>query len=196
MTALEDIRAAVAELREVRRAPGRGRALYDLNLWKGAQRKALDEEYQRRLAEIEDMPDSRPEDRVSPKVLGFVAEAVAQGYSRSNIRKALGLAALGEADEIIAMAGGYVHEQIATGDAKAYTLRALDSVHSRGWPMYAVTLLETGESYAAVYLVTSGEPDAVDRRHLRIQPSPPGSVDILDRIFASGAAEEIFRRGK
>jgi hypothetical protein len=192
----DDLKAAIRELRETRRKPSRGRALYELNIWKGEQRKALDEEYERRLAEIEAAPEPTLEDEVSPKVLGLVAQAVAEGVSRSNIRLALGFQTLAATDEVIAMATTEVRQAIAEGDALPYSIRPTGETHGRGWPMYEVTLVDDGETYSSVYLITTGHTHAVDRRHLRINPSPIGSSEILDRIYQSGAAQQIFELGK
>lgn len=196
MSVTDDIHAAMVELRELRQRPARGRALYELNIWKGEERRKLDAEYERRLAEIEAAPEVTLEDSVSPKVLGLVGKAVAQGVSRSNIRKALGKSSLSDTDEIIALASGYVHEQIQQGEIAGFSLRLTGQKHSGGWPMYAVTLLSTGETHEAVYLVTTGATKLVERRHLRIAPAPAGSAEILDAIFESGAASEMFQRGK
>lgn len=195
MSTLDDLREAVAKLRDTRRMPTRGRALYELNIWKGEQRKALDEEYERRLAEIEAEPEPTIEDQVSPAVLSLVAKAVAEGVSRSNIRRALGKTTLDETDEIIQLATRQQHELVAKGEVASFTLRPTGHIHAKGWPMYEVTLLDEQETYSSVYLVTANAVE-VERRHLRILPSPAGSSDILDRIFASGAAAEIFARGK
>lgn len=195
MSTLDELREAVRELRETRNKPNRGRALYELNLWKGEQRKALDEEYERRVAEIEAAPEPTVEDGVNPKVLGLVAQALREGASRSKIRVALGRQTLAETDEIIALTSTVVEEAIASGEVEPYSIRPTGQTHGRGWPMYEVTLLDTGETYSSVYLITTGHTHAVDRRHLRINPSPIGSSDILDRIYASGAAQAIFELG-
>lgn len=196
MSTVDDLKAAVKELREIRRTPTRGRALYELNLWKGEQRKALDEEYERRLAEIEAAPEPTLEDEVSPKVLSLVAQAVHEGVSRSNIRLALGKQTLAETDEVIALAVETTEVEIRGGVIPSFTLRPTGNVHGRGWPTYSVNLSTTGETFSEVYLITSPNTHAVDRRHLRINPSPIGSSEILDRIYASGAAKAIFERGK
>ena len=196
MTTLDDIRAAVAELREIRRRPTRGQAIYELNLWLGAQRKALQEEYERKLLEIEEQPEPTLEDRVSPKVLSLVGRAVAEKVSRSNIRRALGLTTLDETDEVIRLATGHLHEAVEKGTATGYSLAPTGEIHAKGWPMYAVTLIATGETHSSVYLITTPRTTEVERRHLRISPSPAGSEEILDAVWSSGAGEEIFRRGK
>jgi hypothetical protein len=196
MSTVEEIKAAVKELREIRQKPSRGRALYELNLWKGEQRRALDEEYERRLAEIEAAPEPTLEDEVSPKLLSLVAQAVREGVSRSNIRIALGKQTLTEADEVIALAGTQFQEEVAQGSAEKFTLSETGKVHGRGWPMYEVKLLDTGETFESVSIITGPNTHAVDRRHLRIHPSPIGSSEILDRIHESGAAQAIFELGK
>jgi hypothetical protein len=196
MSTLDELKAAVKELREIRRNPGRGRALYDLNIWKGEQRRALDLEYQRRLAEIEAAPEPKIEDEVSPQILGLVGQAVMEGVSRSNIRIALGKASLAEADEIIELSRGKFREAVAAGAVEAFSIAETGETHGRGWPMYEVTLLATGEKFASVYLITSPNTQAVDRRHLRIHPAPAGSSETLDLIWESGAAQAIFERGQ
>jgi hypothetical protein len=196
VTTLEEIRAAVAELREVRRKPTRGQALYELNLWLGAQRKALQEEYERKLLQIEDQPEPTLEDRVNPEVLSLVGRAVAEKVSRSNIRRALGLTTLDETDEVIRLATGHLHEAVEKGAAVGFTLTPTGETHAKGWPMYAVTLLATGETHSSVYLITTPRTTQVERRHLRISPSPAGSEEILDAVWSSGAAEAIWARGK
>jgi hypothetical protein len=196
MSTVEELKAAVRELREIRRVPTRGRAVYELNLWKGEQRKALDEEYDRRLAEIEAAPEPTIEDEVSPEVLALVAQAVREGVSRSNIRVALGKQSLAETDEVIALAVDTTQAQVQTGEAQPFTIAPTGETHGRGWPMYEVTLLDTGETFRSVYLITSPNTHEVDRRHLRINPSPIGSSEILDRIHESGAGRAIFDLGK
>lgn len=195
MSTLDDIKAAVREVREIRRKPTRGRSLYELNLWLGQQRAALNEEYQRRRNEIEASEEPTVEDEVSPKVLALVAEAVAEGLSRSNLRRALGKSTLAEVDEVIAMATGALQERVAAGDL-LYTLKPDGKVHAKGWPLYTVTLLATGESHSGIHLITSARTTEVGRQHLRISPSPAGSDEILDSIWESGAAGEIFALGK
>lgn len=196
MTILDDIKEAVAELREIRRMPTRGQAIYELNLWLGEQRKALNEEYQRRLLEIEVAEEPTLADSVSPKILDLVAKAVAQGMSRSNIRRALGKSTLGETDEIIALSGVHLVQEIHAGTADGFTLTPTGETHVKGWPMYAVTLLESGETHKSVYLITTARTAEVERRHLRITPAFGGSEEVLDAVWSSGAAKEIFARGK
>lgn len=193
MTILDEIKAAV---NETTRPTTRGRALYDLNIWLGNARKALNEEYEQRLAAIEAQEEPTTQDKVSPKVLELVAMARAQGKSRTDIRRALGLKTLDEADEVIDMAGGFLQEEIAEGKADAFVLIPTGQYHAQGWPIYDVNLIETGDSHTGIYLVTSGKTKEVQRRHLRISPSPAGSAEILDAVFASGAAAEMFARGK
>lgn len=190
----DEIKTAVQDLRDTRRMPGRGRALYDLNIWKGEQRRQLDEEYQRRLLAIEAEPEPTIEDTLSPHVLALVAKAAVEGVSRSKIRVALGKSSLAETDEIIALATAHLHEQIEAHTADPFALTLTGDIHNGGWPMYSVTLLDTGETFSAVYLVGGGS--EVDRRMLRIKPSPAGSAEILDRIFESGAAAAMFLQGK
>jgi hypothetical protein len=196
VTIIEDIKDAVAELREIRRKPTRGRALYELNLWLGQARRELQAEYNRRLTEIEAEPEPTLDDRVSPAVLDLVAKAVAEGQSRSNIRRALGLSTLAETDEVIALSGAHLTQEIAAGQQEAFTLSPTGEVHVKGWPMYAVTLLDTKQTHSAVYLITTARTTEVERRHLRISPSPAGSEEILDAVWSSGAATEMFARGK
>lgn len=196
MTILDEIKDAVVESQALRIAPTRGRAIYDLNRWLGEQRKALEEEYRERLSQIEAEQEPELEERITPKVLDLVARARAQGKSRTDIRRALKLKTLDEVDEVIAMASGHLQEEISEGKAAGYVLTPTGAVHGRGWPIYDVTLIETGETHRGVYLVVSGTPTQALRRHLRISPSPAGSAEILDAVFESGAAAEMLARGK
>jgi len=184
MSILDDLKAAV---RAKSTAPTRGQRLYELNRWLGDERAKLAQEYQRRRDEIEAEDEPTIEEQYSPEVLDLVAQAVAHGESRTNIRRALGKKTLDEADEVIAL---------ARDTSGGYNLTPDGTVHAKGWPMYTVTLVSTGGSHSGVYLVTSPKTQAVERRHLRISPSPAGSDEILDAVWESGAAEEIFARGK
>jgi hypothetical protein len=127
----------------------------------------------------------------------MVATAVASGTSRSAIRVALGKQSLAETDAVIAAAQGELHTQIESGEAAPFALIPTGKVHGKGWPMYRVTLHDTGETFESVYLVTpTGNLSGAARVHLRIAPSPAGSAEILDRVFEAGAAEEMFRLGR
>ena len=116
--------------------------------------------------------------------------------SRSNIRRALGLTTLDEADEVIALAVGKRTEEAASGKAEGFDLFATGEVHSKGWPMYKVNLLPENKLISSVYLVTTARTTQVERRHLRLTPSVPGSEEILDEVWSSGAAQAIFDIGK
>jgi hypothetical protein len=192
----DDIKSAVAELRQLRTAPTRGQQIYELNLWLGEERKRLQDEYSRRLTEIEMQREPSAADRVSPKVLDLVGHAVAQKVSRSNIRRALGFSTLEETDEVIALATGQLREAVVEGRAEGFDLVPTGETHVKGWPMYKVVILPEGTVYSAVYLVTTPRTTEVERRHLRLSPSVPGSEEILDAVWSSGAAREIFARGK
>lgn len=195
MSAVDDIKLAMAEHRANRKVLPKGAAIYALNRWKGEESRKLRDEYERRKAAIEAGPDD-VKDEVGPEVLTAVAEAAAQGISRSSIRIALGKQTMEEADEIIKLAVGTMHEKIESGEAAAFTLRPTDRVHAKGWPMYMVTMHETDEAFGSVYLVTTAGATQVARSHMRISPSPAGSQEILDRLFEAGVGAEIFRRGK
>lgn len=195
MGAVDEIKAAMRQWRTDRKGGGnRGQALYDLNRWKGQQRKALDEEYARRLAEIEAIPDT-PEAGIPDSVLDLIYQAVREGASRSAIRVAAGKQTLQDADDLIALATERFQGKVDSGEADAFDLLPTGSAHARGWPMYTVTLNATGESYGAVYLITP-DGSTPKRAHLKIHPAPPGSVDILNQVWDSGAAEAMFTRGK
>lgn len=195
MTAIDDIKAAMAEHRATRKVIPKGAAIYALNRWKGEESRKLRDEYERRKAEIEAGPDN-VKDEVGPEVLTAVAEATAQGFSRTSIRIALGKQTIEEADEIIELAVGTMHQKIETGEVAAFTLRATGKLHAKGWPMYTVTMHDTDEAFSSVYLVTTAGATEVARTHMRISPSPAGSQEILDRLFEAGVGAEMFRRGK
>lgn len=195
MTAVDELKEAMKSWRASRKGGGgRGKALFDLNRWKGEQRRALDEEYNQRLAEIEAMPQAE-ETYMPDEVLDLVAKAHRDGASRSAIRIALGKQSLSDADGVIQAALERFQGRVAQGAEGAYTLKATGDVHGRGWPFYDVTLHETGETYRGLHLITP-EGATLKPAHLRIQPAPPGSIDILHRVWNSGAASEMFERGK
>lgn len=195
MGTLDDLKAAMRDWRTARKGGGsRGQALYDLNRWKGEQRKALDEEYNRRLAEIETIPDT-PETGIPEAALDLISQAVREGASRSAIRVALGKQTLGEADEVIAYAQDRFQDKVSSGAEGAFMLISTGQTTGRGWPEYDVLLHATGETHKGVTL-TSPPNATLKRAHLRIQPAPPGSVDILNQVWESGAAQEMFSRGK
>ena len=189
----EQIRAAVRAERDSGKGTSKGKARYALNLWKGEQRRALDAEYNRRLAEIDAMDEDDVQEGVD--VLALVAQARAVGISRTRLRIALGKSSMAEVDSVIARAREHFAEQMEAGSAQAFTLRDTGKVHAKGWPMYAVTVHETGETHEAVYLVINGEGPA-QRRHLRIYPAPAGSQEILESLDALGVTTEMFSRGK
>lgn len=195
MSIIDDIREAMHAFRKVKPA-SKGKALYELNHWKGEERKRLDAEYDARRAAIEAQPDEQPQDGIPAEVLALVAQAVLEGVSRSNIRIALGKQTLQEADEVIALARGDFAHRIETGEADLFTLRPTGTVHSKGWPMYQVTLHDTEESYMSVYLVTPPTAGEVKRSHMRLLPSPPGSAEILDRLWEAGVGDAIWEKGK
>lgn len=193
MSALDDIKEAMKSWRASRKGGGRGKALFDLNRWKGEQRRALDEEYNRRLAEIEAIPEAE-ETYMPDEVLDLVAKAHREGASRSAIRIALGKQSLSDADEVIQAATERFKGRVAQGQEGAYLLKPTGATHARGWPLYDVTLNETGETFKGLHLITP-KGSILKRMHLRIQPAPPGSVDILQRVWDAGAAQEMFDRG-
>lgn len=195
MSAVDDIRAAMARYRADREILPKGAAIFELNRWKGEESRKLADEYARRKAEIDARPDSVREE-VSPEVLALVAEAVAQGYSRSAIRIALGKQTLPETDDIITLAQGTIQERVESGEAAPYSLRKTGKIHAKGWPMYTVTMHDTGEAFGAVYLVPTAGTKGATRTSMRLSPSVPGSGEILDRLFEVGVAEDIFLRGK
>lgn len=195
MSAVDEIREAMARYRAERTVVPKGQAIFNLNRWKGEESRKLREEYDRRLAEIEEREDN-PREGVSEEVLTAVALGVAQGLSRSAIRIALGKQTMQEADEVIALAQGDFHEKIESGEVAPFTLVPTGKVHGKGWPMYKVTMHDTGETYSAVYLVTTTGATEALRAHMRISPSPAGSQEILDSLFQEGVGAEMFRLGK
>lgn len=195
MTAVDELKDAMKSWRASRKGGGgRGKALFDLNRWKGEQRRALDEEYNRRLAEIEAIPEAE-ETYMPDEVLDLVAKAHREGTSRSAIRIALGKQSLSDADEVIRAATERFQDRVAGGAEGAYVLKPTGDVHGRGWPFYDVTLHETGETHRGLYLITP-DGSTLKQAHLRIQPAPPGSQEILSQVWNSGAASEMFERGK
>lgn len=197
MSTIEALREAA---QRARKGPGvnstRGRALYELNRWKGQQRRELDEEYRRRLDEIDALPEIETKETADADVLALVAQAVLEGASRSTIRVALGKQTLQETDEIIAIAKGNFQERLEGGEVEAYTLTPTGTVHAKGWPTYSVRMHDTNETFTAVYLVTPPAVGEVKRTHMRLMPSPAGSGEILDRLWEAGVAQAIWERGK
>ena len=194
MSIIDDIKAAMVANR-TGGPVSKGKALYELNRWMGEESQKLKEEYARRKAAIDARSDD-PREAIPAEVMTMVATAVAAGFSRSAIRVALGKQSLAETDVVIAAAQGKLHEQIESGEAAPFTLLPTGKVHGKGWPMYTVTLNETGESFTSVYLVTPANTTWVARAHMRISPSPAGSQEILDRLFEAGVGAEMFRLGK
>ncbi len=173
----------------------KGKALYELNRWMGEESQKLKEEYARRKAAIDARSDD-PREAMPAEVLTMVATAVAAGFSRSAIRVALGKQSLAETDAVIAAARGDLQTQIESGTAAPFALIPTGKVHGKGWPMYRVTLHESGETYESVYLVTTANATEAARSQMRISPSPAGSQEILDTLFQVGVGTEMFRLGK
>lgn len=195
MTVTSEIKDAMARWRKERKTSSKGQARYDLNRWLGEERDKLTQEYKARLAEIESREDE-VKDSVPPEVLSLVAKAVEEGVSRSSIRVALGKQSLDETDEIIAIARAEFEHKIEAGEEEGFTLTPTGVVHTRGWPMYKVTVRSTGETFESVYLVTGPTTTEAARNHLRIAPSKPGSQDVLDYLHSLGVASEMFNLGK
>lgn len=196
MNVIDEIREAMQKQRRERKVNPKGQLLFELNTWLGEERKRLKEEYEERKAAIEDAPDDVPQEILGKDVLHLVARAVGEGVSRSAIRVALGKKSLEEVDDIIIVARGALRQDLATGDAKAYSLKPTGEIHAKGWPMYSVVMHDTDETFESIYIVTLAGRDEITRASMRITPSPPGSVDILNRMWEAGVGHEILARGK
>lgn len=196
MSTLDDLHKTMREWRTARKGGGsRGQALYDLNRWLGEERKKLSAEYERRRSDIEAIPDT-VDAGFPDEALDLVAKAHREGASRSAIRVALGKQSLSDADEVIALARERFQGKVQSGQEGAYALSPTGEVHpGKGWPFYNVTLHATGETHKGLHLITP-EGFSLKRAHLKIHPAPPGSQEILEAVWASGAAEEMFQRGK
>lgn len=187
MSVIDDLKATMKAWRADRKTSGRGQALFDLNRWLGEERRKLNEEYAAKRAEIEAL-DDRPQDTLPEAALELVWKAVTEGISRSSIRVALGKQTLDETDDVIQAA----RDRYAT--EVGYVLTPTGATHARGWPFYDVKLNDTGEEFKGLYLTTTG--DEVKSHHMKIHPSPPGSTEILARIWSYGIGEAMFARGK
>lgn len=190
MGALEDLAAGMKTWRQTRKTPPQGQARYDLNRWLGAERQKLQDEYRRRMAEIES-GDWSP-DPIPQSLLDLVARAVNDGHSRSMIRVSMGLKDLASTDEIIHQALTGYQAQVESGERKPFMLSATGEKHAKGAPMFAVTIAGTGDTFKSVYLLMNGKVSEPQRHHMRIQPSPAGSKEILDMLWDLGVGQEIF----
>ncbi len=186
MSITDDIKAAMKEWRAERKGGSKGQAIYDLNRWLGEERRRLNEEYAERKSQIEAQEDI-PSDSVPDAVLDMVAQAVRQGESRSSLRIALGKQSLAEVDPLIEVALERLGDKVESGEAELFSLTE-NGEHSRGYTFFDVVVNATGGRYTGVYMT------GPKRHHLKIQPAPAGSKEILDELWDLGVGAEIAKR--